>query len=228
MTVHRSRRLNLRHRHARNTQASTPGAPKTARKAAAPALAPAPVELEWCSDFHDKNTPEERPPRFPALSFIDEHPFITTFLLLHAFLFVLLLTNAKIYRLVANNMFAVVMWLTCVVTAWFIGSMVNSGREVFFYRIDLESEQLLLHLRGSANGIRIIRLSFYAITSIRAFKYQSYSTTCGIDIGYLDDRLKLRKLQVPDVMPEMLAEAHMDALRPALGLKVEETITYDT
>ncbi|UOD27402.1 hypothetical protein INH39_17880 [Massilia violaceinigra] len=222
MTVYRSRRLNLKRQHARNTQ--TPGA---ARMAAAPALPPAPVELEWCSDFHDKNMPEETPPRFSVLFFIEEQPFMTSFLLIHVLFFVLLLTNEKMYHLVANNMFAVVLWLTCVVTVWSIGSLGKSGKEVVFYQIDVESEQLLLHLRGSANGIRIMNLSFYSITSIQAFKYQSYSTTCGIDIDYLDERLKLRKLQVPDVLPQKLAEAHMSVLRPALALKVQDTLTYD-
>lgn len=222
MTVYRSRRLNLKRQHARNTQT-----PDAARMVAAPVLLPAPVELEWCSDFHDKNTPAETPSRFPVLSFIEDQPFMTSFLLIHVFFLVLLLTNEKIYHLVASNMFAVVLWLTCVVTVWWMASLGKSDGAVVFYQVDLESEQLLLHLRGSAKGIRIMRLSFYSITSIRAFKYHSYSTTCGIDIGYLDERLKLRKLQVPDVLPEKLAEAHMIALRPALGLKVEESLTYD-
>ncbi|NHZ39877.1 hypothetical protein [Massilia aquatica] len=225
MTVYRSRRLNLKRSQARNTLA--PEASNAARMAAAPALPAAPVELEWCSDFHDKNTPEETPPRFSVLSFIEEQPFMTSFLLIHVLFFVLILTNEKIYHLVASNMFAVVLWLTCVATVWSMASLGTSSAAVVFYQIDLESEQLLLHLRGAARGIRIMRLSFYSITSIRAFKYYSYSTTCGIDIGYLDERLKLRKLQVPDVLPESLAEAHMTALRPALGLKVEESLTYD-
>ncbi|NHZ92706.1 hypothetical protein F2P45_27410 [Massilia sp. CCM 8733] len=219
MTVYRSRRLNLKRPQARNRQV-----PPDASWMAA---THAPVALEWCSDFHDKNTPEETPPRFPVLSFVQEQPFMTTFLLIHVFFFVLLLTNERIYHLVASNMFSVVLWLTCVVTVWWMASLSKSDGVVVFYQIDLESEQLLLHLRGGARGIRIMRLSFYSITSIRAFKYYSYSTTCGIDIGYLDDRLKLRKLQVPDVLPERLAEAHMSALRPALGLKVEESVTYD-
>ncbi len=219
MTVYRSRRLNLKRPQKRSRQA-----PPDADTMAVP---PAPVDLEWCSDFHDKNTPEETPPRFPALSFIEEQPFMTSFLLIHVFFFVMILVNEKLYHLIASNMIAVVMWLTCVVTVWWIASLGTASRAVVFYQIDLESEQLLLHLPGSARGIRIMRLSFYSITSIRAFKYHSYSTTCGIDIGYLDERLKPRKLQVPDVLPEKLAEAHMTALRPALGLKVEESLTYD-
>lgn len=37
----------------------------------------------------------------------------------------------------------------------------------------------------------------------------------------------MRKLQALDLISEMLAEAHMDALRPALVARVEESVTHD-
>lgn len=112
-------------------------------------------------------------------------------------------------------------------TVWAIVAGTKPPPHVVFYRIDLVSEQILLHVRGRARGFRIMRLSFSDITSIYAFKDRNASTTCGINTGYLDDGLKMRKLQALDLISEMLAEAHMDALRPALVARVEESVTHD-
>lgn len=223
MAEYRSRRLKLKYRDPRR-QPATPGSVRAAAAAKPP---PAPVELEWCSDLHDKTMPEQTPSRFAVLSFIDERTFMATFLLIHGFFIVMALVDQNMAHWLADNMTWIMLWLTCVVSVWGTAYGTKPPPEVVFYRIDLASEQILLHVRGRARGFGIMRLHFLEITSIYAFKNSNESTTCGINIAYLDDGLKVRKLQAVDLIPEVLAEAHMDALRPALGVKVKESVTND-
>lgn len=183
--------------------------------------------LEWCADDHDKHAPVQAPARFAALSFIDERPFTTTFVLLHVLLIVALLASGKTLDLLASNTTGVVVWSSIVITVWIVSLCGESPGNVVFYAIDLDAERIVLHLRDPAKGIRSMTLSFDSIRSVRPFQYASHSTTCGIDIGYLDERHELQKVRVPDFVLEKLVEAHMDALRPALGVYVKETLLHD-
>ncbi|NHZ36890.1 hypothetical protein [Massilia rubra] len=230
MTVPRSRRLRQKGKRVRSAQAQVVKAQAVAARKAVKKPAPpaAPVILEWCAEHHDKNAPEDAPPRFPALSFITERPYKTTFVLIHVFFFGALLASGKTQAWFANNSGAAVAWF---MVAGMIGLGMICGQSlgnVTFYQIDLEGERIVLHLPGSGDRIRIMRLSFDAITSVCPFQYSSYNNPCGIDISYLDDRLKLRKVRVPNLVPEALVDAQMDALRPALGFKIEETVCHDT
>lgn len=67
--------------------------------AAAAKPPPAPVELEWCADFHDNAMPQEPPPGFPVLSFMP----------IHGFFIVMTLVNEKKAHWCAGNMVGIML-----------------------------------------------------------------------------------------------------------------------
>lgn len=193
----------------------------------APCNPAAPVILEWCAEHHDKDAPEELPPEDPTLDFIHRRPYATAFLVIHVLSLGVILFNGKAQAWVGSNMGPVVCWTGFAAFIWYAAGIERPLGTVVCYQIDLAAQQMVLHFPSYGSGIRIVRLSFSSIDSVRPFQTTSHSTTSGIDIGFFDDAYMLKKVRVADVLPENLVNAHMEALRPALGLRVEETYVHD-
>lgn len=218
MTAFRSRKLSVKRQHAANLRAPAP------RQWQPATVTPPPLVLEWCAGHHDKYTPEESPPMFPVLSYMGERPWMTTFVLAQVFYVLALLTSATTRRWVAGSPEIVMLWVMMFGFVWLVRACTTASGDVLFCQIDLDGQQLVLHRPGAAARIKVVRLPFESITLIHPIRYSnSYLYPAGIDITYLDDQGKLDKVRVPEVLPPEVADAMMDALRPVLGQKVEET-----
>lgn len=183
--------------------------------------------LEWFYEYHDRDTPVAGPAKLPLLSCIVERPYTTTLVLLHVYLLWALVLNASLPHWLTNNPPASAVFVLLVDFLWIFLLGMPSTKSVVYYRIELDTEQIVVHTPSGFSRVRIITVPFFSITSVCPRQYDVYSEA-GFEISYLDEKLTFRKLRVPENVPATLIESHMNALRAAIGHKVEEMNTYSS
>lgn len=104
--------------------------------------------------------------------------------------------------------------------AWLMCRHVDTGDDVVCYEIDLAWEQIVLHLWRSSGRVDIVRVPFDAITSIEPHK-TSESDVGGIWLDYLDEQDHSQTVAMQNALCETIIQAHLEALRPALGDKIK-------
>ncbi|NHZ92709.1 hypothetical protein F2P45_27425 [Massilia sp. CCM 8733] len=183
----------------------------------------APVKLSWRAQHYQGSSTHVPPPvRFPAFAWFAGRPCLWSFLLVNSLVAALLVFNADVRaRAVTDMHFLPFILLGPTALAWLMCRHVDTGDDVVCYEIDLAGKQIMLHLWRSSGRVDIVRVPFAAITSIKPHK-SSESDVGGMWLGYLDEQGHSRLIAMQNALCETIIQAHLEALRPALGEKIKD------